>query len=197
MKKLITIFLTMVAASAMAQQVNICNVPTPFTVKPFVDHANTPASSPQSSKFDCMPTPMGSGVNPTIKTNTDGGMVYWYCLKDGKYNENWAVGTWDRIRSGDTKIDTPISDPSLVKIFCQFQAEMYNNRPSAPVVPAAMVTISIMSYNTTATGLVSSAGVIAKGLACNCTSPLKIGTVTYCTFTGAAKASIRASCAKP
>jgi hypothetical protein len=68
-----------------------------------------------------------------------------------------------------------------------------------PVLPvsAGFVTIGTIAYKTTTTGLSGISGTITKGLACDCTSPLKIGTVTYCTFADAASPTIRASCAKP
>lgn len=187
MHKLITLLLAMFCGIAFAQ--NVCNVPNPVGTNYYTD------LSKSGGTFDCMPAPGGPGVGLTFKTNTAGVMSYWYCLKDGKYRTNFGAATWARLSSGDLKPDTPMADPSLTPVWCPFASEMFSKTPAAPVV-GAMATISIISYNTTATGLGSIAGTITKGLACDCTTPLKIGTVTYCTFTGAAKPSIRASCAK-
>lgn len=67
----------------------------------------------------------------------------------------------------------------------------------APVPPGVWLTTGLTSYNTSATGLLSSAGLISKGRVCDCTVPLKVGVTTYCTFTGAANPMVRAACAKP
>lgn len=190
MSKLIAFALSMLCSIAFAQT-NVCNVPQPNTTVYYQDLANT------GGVFECMPAPGGPGVGFTVKTNTAGVMTYWYCLKDGKYKPQFGAASWARIASGSLKPDTPMSDPSLTPVWCPFQAEMYAKKPADPPAANALVTISVISYNTTATGLSSIAGTISKGLACDCTTSLKIGTVTYCTFAGAAKPSIRASCAKP
>lgn len=187
MSKLIAFVLSMLCSVAFAQ--NVCNVPPPNTTVYYNDLATT------GGVFDCMPAPGGPGVGFTVKTNTSGVMTYWYCLKDGKYKPNFGAATWARIGSGSLKADTPMSDPSLTPVWCPYQAEMFAKKPADPVV--GFVTIGLYSYETNAGGLVSTVARISKGLACDCTSSLKIGTLTYCTFTGAAKPSIRASCAKP
>lgn len=189
MSKLIAFALTMLCSIAFAQ--NVCNVPPPVQVVYYTDVMTA------GGKYQCLPSPGGPGVNLTIKTNTAGVTTYWYCLKDGKYVPNFGAATWAKLASGELKPDTPLADASLTPVWCPFQEEMLAKKPADPVAPSAMVTNSIVSYNTTAGGLTSSAGIITKGLACDCTTSLKIGTTTYCTFAGAAKASIRASCAKP
>jgi hypothetical protein len=71
--------------------------------------------------------------------------------------------------------------------------------PQAPVPPVttAWVTSGTSSYNTLNGALSSYAGVIAKGLVCDDTVVVRVGTVTYKHFAGASKPTIVAQCKAP
>lgn len=68
--------------------------------------------------------------------------------------------------------------------------------PVPPIQTVRWLTASIVSYYTSSSGLTATAGIIQRGLLCDCTTPLKIGTVTYCTFAGAQTPLVRTSCTK-
>ena len=104
-----------------------------------------------------------------------------------EYDQLWYLGCKDLQANLPANLDSP--KPAEIADWC-------GDPPVAPI-SVDYKTISTIAYNTTSGGLVNIAGTITRGLTCDCTSPLKIGTATYCTFTGAAKPTIRASCAKP
>lgn len=67
--------------------------------------------------------------------------------------------------------------------------------PVAVVPPVATwKTVAPIAFNVSGTTLSGVAGSVAIGTACDCAKPAKIGTATYCTFTGAARPTVMASC---
>lgn len=67
--------------------------------------------------------------------------------------------------------------------------------PPTPPPPGAWVTSGLSTYNTAngaLAGYVGSAS--AKGLPCDCTKPIKVGAMVYCTFAGAPGPHVVAAC---
>jgi hypothetical protein len=68
--------------------------------------------------------------------------------------------------------------------------------PVPPTVTASWITSGTSSYNTANNALAGYAGSIQKGLACNDSIVIRVGTYTYKNFAGSAKPSLVAQCTK-
>lgn len=92
----------------------------------------------------------------------------------------------------DRNASTPLADPSLTPVWCPQFAAMLTSRPldTAPPIPTptpgTWITSGLSTYTTSAGKLGAFAGLTSRGRVCDCSKPVKVGAVSYCTFTGAA-----------
>lgn len=219
MKYILLALLTCCAQLAVADGQNPCDVPIPpGQVYNYVDVAPGAPVVPGSTMpvtYPCAPGPVGKGTLPTLRTNSAGVMVWWYCQTfEGAWLPQWSVAT-TAFLSGSTimadaysvvtskdplaavnavaakNITLPLNDPSLTPVWCPFQQEMIEATPVASPLP-------VVSYRTPATGtftLYTAAngkltGVISgrkatAGATCDCTTPVMSGGAMYCPLAGA------------
>jgi hypothetical protein len=158
----------------------------------------------------CMPSQAGGkGTAATVRTNEAGAVVWWYCpvtesATDPKlkgYALQFWANTWSRVLTSRFDIDAPVSDPRYQPVWCPYWDAMLAGVPDVPVPPPpppAMATSSTLAYRLSPNGkaLAGISGSVKRGLACDCTTPLKLGSLTYCAYAGAA-AGVVAQCAPP
>lgn len=197
------LFAWALASSSSAQPLsNPCNETPPPTVPTYSDIAFPPG-------FACMPREFGGpGTALQIRTNAAGATVWWHCPLAKSPTDptivGWATvqsaGTWARILAGSFRVDTRMDDPALTPVWCPTWREVAASRPavatSAPAPTPSWKTASILSYNAAGGALTGLAGQITRGLACDCSAPLRVGASTYCPFTGAPRPTVVALCTK-
>lgn len=152
------------------------------------------ADLPPGGKLLCMPAPGGEGQKFTLRFNGAGVTSWWYCPVPmspsdpavAGYKLAFGAATWERLKAGDLKPDTSLADPALARVWCPHWAEMFAGIPAAPPRPGSWATASGLSYLASKAGLTGPAGPISRGLVCDCSAALRIGSSTYCPFTGAA-----------
>lgn len=191
--------------------------------------------------YTCLPTPIGPGTAPWIRSNSAGMMVWWYCpstTTPTKYSPSFFVVTSDALNtnsffglaqaiikapdpkaaanaaittqaaaSASSTSTLPLNDPKILAVTCQFQKEMFaglvavNGFTSGGTGPKYVVTKSVTgntrnAFTPSGGVLGSPTGIATVGAACNCTTPVKIGLTSYCTFDGSTGPSQVTICTK-
>ena len=112
-------------------------------------------------------------------------MLRYTACKDLQLQTSWPTGViFDRPATED-----PLKPSIYATGWCGQQP--------VPPVTTAWVTSGTSSYNTLNGALSSYAGSIAKGLACDDSVVVRVGTITYKHFAGASKPTIVAQCKAP
>ena len=193
---LLGIVLLFAGRSALAQNGggpvdNPCAVPAPNVPAYYTDLG-------VGKPFACMPAPGGPGVGLTVRYNASGVTSWWYCPgANGTHITSFGAATWARLSSGNLTPDTPLADPSLSPVWCPWAAEMRAGLPKPPAPAPAWAVASTTAYKVVKGALSSVAGPVARGTPCDCSKPLFVGALRYCTFTGAASSDIVSLCKAP
>ena len=211
--------LLMLAPAAAQVPSNPCNVPEPNVPAVYYDWQKI------TSSVRCAPSPVGAGTLPFIRANKAGMFVWMWCPNGNTWGLSRVAATWTWLSNNNVVADgaaiaassdpigalnsalnknvtLPLADPSLTPVWCPYEAEVWASKPAdivpppPPPVPGSWLTSGLSTYNSAAGRLGAYAGIGARGRACNCTAPIRVGTFTYCTFAGAATASIVAQCTK-
>jgi len=139
-----------VSAQGLTDTQNICKVPEPYVIKYYQDIGLA------GGTLQCGPPPRGTGINLTVRGNSRGIMVWYYCKgTDNKYRPTFGTNTWEQLTSptyvaemmvaynapdivgGVTAFakkyfTVPLATSPQLPIFCEFQKEMYTKTPEVP-----------------------------------------------------------------